>query len=83
MTTKIDTGEKYTALMGGRLEATDFESTVLSAGREFLPQCARDVLDGAEPGPVYWTFLAWQAAVKDLDTARTLEEIERARGCAW
>ncbi len=41
-------------------EAIKFEDSVLSSGREFLPQCALDVLDGAEGSGEYWQFLIEQ-----------------------
>lgn len=57
---EIATREQYLALFPSTSAALDFEQSVLSVGREFLPAQALLVLAGAEPGPDYWRFLADQ-----------------------
>jgi hypothetical protein len=60
--------------------AVDEENAILSAGREFLPPVAIDVLDhrDREPSEDYWTFLAEQ-------TSQAQEEHDRevAAGHEW
>lgn len=57
---KIETREQYLALFPTAAEAIEFEHQTLSVGREFLPPQAILVLNGVEPGPDYWQFLAEQ-----------------------
>jgi hypothetical protein len=52
--------QTFYTLVGGVPEAQDFEERVLNSGREFLPKCAQDVLDGEEPTNEYWDFLTTQ-----------------------
>lgn len=52
--------QKFCDLFSSVSEAVEFESAVLSIGREFLPSCALAVLDGAEATEEYWAFLASQ-----------------------
>ncbi len=50
----------YVALFDTLSDAIKFENRVLSIGRQYLPPCARDVLDGNAAAPEYWTWLASQ-----------------------
>lgn len=45
------------------LDPISEEQAILSAGREFLPDCAQAVLAGGEATEGYWAFLAEQTAV--------------------
>ena len=53
MATRQDYRDKFETLN----EAIEFENYVLGSGDEFLPLCAKAVLDGYEPGDDYWEFL--------------------------
>ena len=48
----------YVALFDTLSDAIKFENRVLSIGRQFLPPCAQNVLDGNAATPEYWTWLA-------------------------
>jgi len=50
----------YRACFETLSEAVDFENQVLSIGREFLPECAIDVLDNDLVTAEYWDFLISQ-----------------------
>jgi hypothetical protein len=52
--------QDYLDLFSSIFEAGEFESSVLSIGREFLPPCVLAVLDGGESTEEYWEFLASQ-----------------------
>jgi hypothetical protein len=52
--------EAYINLFSSIFEAGEFESSVLSIGRQFLPPCALAVLDGGQDTEEYWEFLASQ-----------------------
>lgn len=52
------------------------ESAIIAIGREFLPPCAREVLDGGEPSEAYWSWLYAQ-------TAEGLREIIREARADW
>ena len=65
--TKTTTREQWIVLCGSKGTAVDYEEGVLQAGREFLPSVARAVLDGAEPSPAYWQFLADQWIESERD----------------
>ncbi len=49
-------------------EKIEFEESVLSIGRGFLPPCAIAVLDGDSPSDQYWRFLAhqWELSAQDV-----------------
>lgn len=71
----MDAYETYQShFPGNAFAAGEFEQSVLSAGREFLPPCAIAVLDGAEGTPEYWVWLTEQAIECERDAA-----IEAAR----
>lgn len=55
-------------------DAMSEEQAILSAGREFLPACAQEVMDGntAEPVPGYWLFLADQTVTAQEEHEREL-----------
>lgn len=50
----------YAELFPCYFEAGEFEQCVLSVGREFLPACARAVLDGKEATAEYWQWMNTQ-----------------------
>jgi len=50
----------YNGLFNNLNDALEFEQTVLQAGSEFLPECAKAVLDGKRPTASYWQFLISQ-----------------------
>lgn len=50
----------YIALFDTLSDAIEFENQVLSIGRQYLPLCAQNVLDGNTATPEYWTWLASQ-----------------------
>lgn len=50
----------YIALFDTLSDAIEFENQVLSIGRQYLPLCAQNVLDGNTETPEYWTWLAGQ-----------------------
>lgn len=58
----MTTREQFVSQFATKSEAAEFESGVLSAGREFLPAAAIAVLDKTveEPSPEYWSFLISQ-----------------------
>jgi hypothetical protein len=55
----------FRLLVGGEAMAVALEDRALSVGREFLPGFALDVLDGREPTPAYWGWLAkeWERMI--------------------
>jgi len=53
--------EAYFRSVGGHVAGAEFEERCLSIGREFLPRCAKIVLNGGEPTGAYWTWLKSQA----------------------
>lgn len=61
------TREEWIALAGGLRVAMEIEDSILNTGREFLPKCARDVVDNndSEPALEYWAFLASQLTEED------------------
>jgi hypothetical protein len=65
MDSTITTREAYLALFASTAAAVEFENQALSIGREFLPASARRVLDGADPTPEYWSWLASQLEVSE------------------
>lgn len=52
----------FRSLFGSDSAAWEFESAVLSIGREFLPRCALRVLDCGEASEEYWAWLCDQVA---------------------
>ena len=54
------TREDYITLAGDESAAIDFENSVLSIGREFLPPEAQSVLGGGEATASYWAWLSEQ-----------------------
>lgn len=61
--------QEFRDLFSSVFEAGEFESSVLSIGREFLPACALAVLDGAEATEEYWKFLASQIQEDAIELA--------------
>jgi hypothetical protein len=61
--------QKFCDLFSSVFEAGEFESAVLSIGREFLPACALTVLDGGESTEEYWAFLASQIKEDAIEIA--------------
>lgn len=55
----------YLDLFSSVFEAGEFESAVLSIGREFLPACALAVLGGEGATEEYWEFLASQVEASE------------------
>ncbi|TXH55851.1 MAG: hypothetical protein E6Q97_07820 [Desulfurellales bacterium] len=51
------TRKAFCALFNTTREAVEFEQSMLSIGRSFIPACACDVLDGADGTPEYWAWL--------------------------
>jgi hypothetical protein len=67
MNAEVKTRKQYVDSFATTSDAIEHENTCLSIGREFLPACARAVLedrdDEREPTPEYWQWLADQRAV--------------------
>jgi hypothetical protein len=57
--------QKFRELFQDDLAAIEFESAVLSIGREFLPSCALAVLGGEGATEEYWEFLASQVEAEN------------------
>ena len=51
------TRENFIEAVGSVGAAIAFENQVLQIGREFLPECALQVVDGDEGDDRYWSFL--------------------------
>lgn len=57
------TREEWISAAGGLSKAVETENQILSIGREYLPACAIEVLNGAADGESdYWAFLISQLA---------------------
>lgn len=56
----LATKESFFALFRAASHAAAFEESVLGVGREFLPDCARSVVDRKDPTPEYWDWLIRQ-----------------------
>jgi hypothetical protein len=58
--TTITARVRFESCFQSAAERVSFENDVLSIGREFLPECARAVLDGGEATEAYYEFLLGQ-----------------------
>lgn len=60
---KTYTAKDYTkACQEANFKSMDFEHALLNSGREFLPRCARRVLNGKPASSNYWKFLCDEVA---------------------
>ena len=84
------TADTFRALFTTLSAAIEAEDTILAIGREFLPECARAVLDDRDAvSPAYYAWLCEQVARMDgeaeqtkAEDARLLAEVERAYATA-
>ncbi len=60
MTTTTTARTRFESCFQSASERMSFESDALSIGREFLPECARAVLDGGEATEAYYEWLLEQ-----------------------
>jgi hypothetical protein len=60
MTQDAKTQQDYIDVVGSETAAIEFEHQTLSIGREFLPACAVQVLDGGLATAEYWQWLTEQ-----------------------
>lgn len=68
MTTATKTCDNFRALFTSLSAAIEAEDRILSAGREFLPECAQAVLDDRDAvSPEYYTWLCGQVERMDAE----------------
>jgi hypothetical protein len=60
--------------IGGLEACMAFEQQCLSIGREFLPECARAVLDGWKGNRQYWDWLNTQADLIEIEEQPIMKE---------
>lgn len=66
--------EKYENLFSNPIEREEFESGCLSIGEEFLPDCAKAVLDGKEATEEYFEFLIGEYLEMDTERVMSMKE---------